>query len=457
MNSTVIPLTNVKRALAQLREVDHLPMFDRTEKSWKKFQIEKTGEYFWYSNYDNGIYDADRNPVSKVTVPDQQWLQNISETRNRTGKSSAPYWIRILLGHACNYSCSYCLQKDIGNPDERGKITTTDSFIEQLSKLDLSKVEKIDLWGGEPFLYWKSIMPIMEHFDRPDLTWFISTNGTTLLPKHVEFFAKLKSKVEIGISHDATQHEALRGPEFLYKKIDVLKSLQALPNVQFSFNCVVTKTNYDLFEINNFFQRYVTETGLDRNKIGISYIIGRNHDYENIHNSAEQHITGDLLESLKSNLDSFLTACAEQFVYNTKDHGILKNSLFTGSMGVMPYMQTLKQQVLPTVTTSCGADDSRVLSVDMNGNVRTCPHVDESFISGHLNDLSQVKLKHLDLNRYEKHCSSCEVYRLCKSNCPIEVPDEVFYSNCSIEKVWYGAIQNSAFRIMFNSEVTLEN
>ena len=53
-------------------------------------------------------------------------------------KNNKPYWVRILFGQACNYSCEYCLQKDIGNPDERNKIETTDKFIEQLSKLDLS-------------------------------------------------------------------------------------------------------------------------------------------------------------------------------------------------------------------------------------------------------------------------------------------------------------------------------
>jgi radical SAM protein with 4Fe4S-binding SPASM domain len=89
----------------------------------------------------------------------------------------------------------------------------------------------------------------------------------------------------------------------------------------------------------------------------------------------------------------------------------------------------------------------------MQSNVRTCPHVDDSFISGHLTDLENVVLKNVDFNRYETHCNSCEVFRLCKSNCPIEVPDEVFYSNCKNEKVWYREIQFAAFNIMFNSEV----
>lgn len=449
---TTISLESLKRSLKA--QPDRLPMFERTDRSFTKFRIERTGEYFYYCNYDNGIYDADKNPISEVTEPDDQWYAAIAETRNRTGKSNSPFWIRLLLGHACNYSCDYCLQKDIGNPDERSKITTTDRIIEQIDKLDLSNLDKIDLWGGEPFLYWKSIMPIMQHFDRPGLTWFISTNGTTLLPKHVEFFKSLKSNVEIGLSHDGPAHERLRGTEYLHKKVEVLRSIQESSNIKFSFNCVITKTNYDLFEINNFFVNYAEKNGFDLDKCAITYIIGRNHDYENYHNSANHVIGGESLLACKNILDEFMDACIEQFVYRTADHKLLRNNMFTGNMGVLPYIQTLKKQILPTITTTCGADDAKVLSIDMNGNVRTCPHVDESFISGHIEDLENVKLKNLDLSRYEKHCGSCEVYRLCKSNCPIEVPDEVFYSNCAIEKVWFRSVQNAAFKVLFKSNVT---
>lgn len=448
---TRISVESLKKTLKQ---VDHLPMFTKTPESFTEFTIERTGEKFYYCNYDNGIYDNNMQPVSAVTEPDALWQEAISETRNAFGKSNKPYWIRLLLGHACNYSCEYCLQKDIGNPDERGKITTTEQLIKQLESLDLSGLDKIDLWGGEPFLYWKTIVPIIEKFDREGLTWFISTNGTTLLQKHVDFFSGLKSKIEIGLSHDGPEHERLRGDEFLEKKADILRQLQNLPNVQFSFNAVIGDTNFDLFAINQFFYEYAERSGLDLDKVAVTYIVGKNHDYENSNNSAHHVIHGENIAKCGEILRKFMDACIEQYIHRTVDHKILKNNLFTGNLGVMPYIQTLKKQILPTVTTSCGVDDAKVLSLDMNGNIRTCPHVDESFISGHISDLANVRLKNVDLDRYETHCGKCPVYRLCKSNCPIEVPDEVFYSNCNIDKVWYSAIQNAAFRVLFQSEIS---
>lgn len=445
-----ISLDNLKRTLK--KEENKLPMFSRTPESWSKFTVDKNGTTFYYSNYDNGLYDENKNPLTKIAQPDPKYIQIISETRSRV-KSDKPYWIRILLGHACNYSCSYCMQKDIGNPDERAKITTTDYFIEQLSKLDFSRLTKIDLWGGETLLYWKTIEEIMTKFDREGLEWYIPTNGTPLQMKHVEFFSKLKGKVGIGISHDGPGHVALRGEEFLHKKVEVLKALQKA-GIQFSFNPVISKTNYNLFEINKFFYDYCIENGIDTKPIGISWTLGHNHDYENYHNSADHVIGGDSLEKFGIILREYLDKCIEQY-FGGVDHKLMNNALFHGGMGVLPYIDTLKQQILPTTTTSCGVDDEGVLSVDMKGNVRTCPHTDESFIGGHLEALDQVKLKNVDLDRYERHCKSCSVFRLCKSNCPIQVPDAVFYSNCAIEKTYHRAIQETAFKILFGSPVTL--
>lgn len=452
MKTTFISVDSLKNSLK--KKPEKLDMFKRMDESFSKFKIERTGEYFYYSNYDNGIYDSNKNPITKVAEETDIWKQATNETRQLT-KNNRPYWVRILFGQACNYSCEYCLQKDIGNPDERNKIETTDRFIEQLSKLDLSNLGKIDLWGGEPLLYWKSIMPIMEHFDREGLTWYMATNGTALQMKHVEFFSKLKGKVEIGISHDGPAHERLRGEEFLHKKVEVLKALQKLPNVDFSFNSVITNTNYDLFAINKFFYDYCTKNGLNINTIGLGWTIGRNHDYEDCGENSSNHVLrGESLEDFRNIIKRFMEACHEHFIMG-QDQQLMNNALFTGGLGVLPYSRSLKEQVLPTVTTACGVDDSRVLSVDIAGNVRTCPHVDESFISGSLDDIAAVRLKNLDLNRYEKHCHKCPVYRLCKSNCPIEAPDEVFYQNCASEKVWWRAVQDASFKILFQSEVTL--
>jgi sulfatase maturation enzyme AslB (radical SAM superfamily) len=355
MKTTIIPLTQLTKSLK--KKEDHIKMFEQTDKSFTKFQIANTSEQFYYSNYDNAIYDINKVLKSHTSPKDQTWFEVIKETRNIKGKSSSPYWIRILLGHACNYSCSYCLQKDIGNPDERQKIETTDKFILDLEKLNWSSVEKVDLWGGEPFLYWNTMVPLMRHFDRHNLTWFISTNGSALQQKHVDFFASLKSTVEIGLSHDALAHERLRGPEVLIKKVEILKMMQSAPNIKFGINTVISDSNFDLFEINDFFYNYLTENNLDKSKFGLGFILGRNHDYENTHNSAMHVISDENLPKFKKILKTYIEKGIEQTLKKV-DNKILNNSLLFGPTGVFDFAKSMRSQVLPTITTSCGVDDA---------------------------------------------------------------------------------------------------
>ena len=124
------------------------------------------------------------------------------------------------MGHACNYSCGYCMQKDIGNPNERPENFWLEPFIESVkNNLDLQNLERIELWGGEPFLYWNDMVPIMKYLDAPNRHFFISTNGSALRQKHVDFFKTLQATILMGISHDGPGQETLRGENIFSKTI----------------------------------------------------------------------------------------------------------------------------------------------------------------------------------------------------------------------------------------------
>jgi len=424
------------------------------------FKFKNKGTKLIYSNYTNGLYDNNLNSLSEIET-DIDFYKKANLHTNKKTKSNKPAWLRILFGHACNYSCSYCLQKDIGNPNERAKIWTLDSFIDTVkNKLDLSDLTRIDLWGGETLLYWKSITPIMDEFDREGMEWYFPTNGTPLRQKHVDYLNKIKGIALFGISHDGPGHVALRGKEFLWHKqtVDVLKQMQTnRQKIRFSFNPVISATNYDLFEINNFFRDYMLEVGLDPAQTSISFTLGRVHTDEDHEGSVSMDhvIRGEELEKFRDMMDRYIQANIEQST-GVKDHGLLRNNIFhNGPTSVLGYGESMKKQILPTITTACGADDDQVLSVDVAGNVRTCPHVDDTFISGKLTELENVVLKKVDFDRFDKHCKVCPVWRLCKSNCPITVPDNIFLTNCAVEKVYHKAVQRGALKALFGDDVEL--
>ena len=125
-------------------------------------------------------------------TPDQDWSEYSKfavDTYNSRKKHNKPIALRILMGHACNYSCTYCMQKDIGNPNELPKRDGLERFFQNIKdNLDLSNLKRVELWGGEPFLYWNDMQEIMKFFENENVTFVISTNGSALSPKHADFF-----------------------------------------------------------------------------------------------------------------------------------------------------------------------------------------------------------------------------------------------------------------------------
>ena len=419
--------------------------------SYSKFETD-SGKTFYYRNLDNSIHNTNGELLSLPPKEGWEFFDN-KDLFGVTHKTDKPTAIRILMGHACNYNCGYCMQKDIGNPNERPQNIWLKSFIRSMEKLDLSQLERIELWGGEPFLYWKDMIGIMEFFDNPKRHFYISTNGSALRQKHVDFFGKLASTVAMGISHDGPGQESLRG-EDIFNKIHVaeaIKGLARLPNFQFSFNPVVSRTNFDLFKINDYFKRVADI--LEIKDARISFVPARIYDDTDSVNSADHVIKGDDLPKFNDMVRGYLDAVIDQ----KKNGGerFLKSNIVDDQIGVLNYAATTRHQIPITVTSSCGADSADILSVDIQGNVRLCPHTDETFIAGKVDNLPAVKIHSLDLDRKDTHCYTCPVRRLCKSSCPIKFPDQVFLHNCRVEKIWYSAIQQKSFELLFGEKVNL--
>lgn len=422
---------------------------------FSKFKVKNTNTIFYYKTEDNSIYNEDGEIMSLPPKEGQEFFDKVQPIFGVTHKTNRPVALRILLGHACNYSCTYCMQKDIGNPDERPENFWLESFIESIkNNLDLTDLERIELWGGEPFLYWNDMVPIMKYLDAPNRHFYISTNGSPLRQKHVDFFKSLEATVMMGISHDGPGHETLRG-ENIFDKPSVVKTLKQLddmhPKFQYSFNCVVSATNYDLFAINDYFKE-VADT-LELKHARMSYIPARVYDDSDSKNSAEHVIKGDDLPKFKKIVNDFIEAAIAQ--YKSGDNRILNTNIVDNDTGVMKYAALTRHQIPITMVSSCGADSADIISIDIRGNIRLCPHTSEKFNGGHINDIKGIKIVGLDLDRKNEHCYACPVRRLCKSSCPIKFPDEVFMHNCRVEKIWFSAIQQQSFALLFGGPVEL--
>lgn len=409
----------------------------------------ESGVSFFMDTQSMVLYKGDRvTPLFTETLPtDPEFLGRF----NRTTKDSSPKTLRISLGQACNYSCNYCSQKDLGDPSERPPRLATMTFMDQLHEtLNLSGLEKIELWGGETLLYWPDILNIMDNLDREGLTWYIPTNGTPLMMKHVEYLAGLKGRVGIGISHDGPGHEALRGKEFLHKKVEVLKAIQDTQGkVQFSLNPVISSTNYDLMGINEFFRSFLDANGLL--PVSLNFELCRAYGDQG---SADNVIQNEDLLTYRAGLRKYLDAHTEQFRSKgyTREGDLLVTNLFHTGQGVIPLAQSFRYETFPVTQTNCGVDDSKLLSVDLDGSVKVCQNTDQRYIKGNLRDLKEVVMTGVTY-RATGECLGCPVARLCKGSCPIDVGPRNFEINHSVEWAHYSEILLSALSLLFSSRV----
>lgn len=396
--------------------------------------------------------------VSLPAVHEESYYVQLAKSEGVRTKSAAPKALRILLGQACNYSCTYCMQKDIGNLTEKPLSVQIDRFLEDLdNNITYDNLSRIELWGGEPFLYWKDMVKIMEKLDAPDREFYISTNGSPLINKHLDYFETLKGRVTLSISHDGPGQEALRGEDILNRpsRINTIKRMYDMaPKLQFSFNTVVSADNYDLFAINDYFRKFGEAYNMP--DLRLYYIHATNYDATNSQNSANYVVRGDKLKDFNSIMERYINDYIDQLLDPTKPRRLLHQGIIHGPAGMIEFATLLGQQLPVTTHSRCGADSANVLSVDTDGAVRLCPHASETYNAGYLNNIKGIRVLNIDLERKKSHCAPCPVKRLCKSSCPIKFPDEVFLQNCAVEKVWYGNIQKGAFRLLFNEPVLLQ-
>lgn len=455
---------------------------------YSKFQTD-SGIQFYYDNVDNKLHENDGTLIEFNAGSDwTSYREFANETYASRKKHNKPVALRILLGHACNYSCTYCMQKDIGNPDELPRRKDLDIFFETVkNNLDLSNLTRVELWGGEPFLYWNDMKEIMNFFQSENVTFIISTNGSALSPKHAEFFRTLKcNSIGMNISHDAERQEALRGDEIFDRPrvIETLKLLDTIPHFGYAFSCSITNTNFDLFKINDFFRKQIIEHGLGTNSIQFS--LGRTYQDSEQYNpsnslgcniidnpspkseSNTHVIHGENLKLFRTILREFLSQHYKQYIESFENN---YPTVFTKPASELTLLMCdlMEENIAYSAVefakkilmgepilekTNCGADMQDVLSLDIEGFVRTCPHAGEDHRYGQLNTLKGIRILSLNFNR-DTGCQSCPNKLLCRSSCPIKFNEETFLTNCRVEKVWYGEIQLAAFRILFNEDVEL--
>ena len=324
--------------------------------------------------------------------------------------------IKIQLGLSCNFECEYCSQRFVPRADE----TNPDYVDEFINNMDSwykgDGFVKFEFWGGEPFVYWKTMKPLAEklRIKYPDSVFSVITNGSLLDDEKNEWLVKLGFGV--AISHDGPG-QWVRGPDPFddpESKKAILNLFKVLgPQDRISFNTMMNSKNTSRVAVQEWF------VNLIKSELGEEFV-----KYLIIGEGAfiDAYDEGGLENSLtheEKDWEYRNFAAAEVRSGNADKFSVLtlKSQTFVNSITNGTRLESLGQK--------CGMDRSDNIAVDLNGNVLTCQNVSPvsnnpagiSHHIGHVSNLEAVEVKTATHWSDRKECPNCPVIHLCHGSC----------------------------------------
>ncbi len=322
--------------------------------------------------------------------------------------------LKIQLGLGCNYSCSYCLQavqvKDAANSstaDAEEFVKNIDSWIS-----DPEGMRKIELWGGEPLLYWHKIKVMVPALKEkfPNANFSMVTNGSLLTHEIID---QLRAwDFSMSISHDGPGH-SIRG-EDPFQNPGQFAAIEYAFNTmspKIHINCVLTPASHDVSKIIDWFHDYLP--GI---RVGFEGVV---HSYNNEPGSV---FTIEQLQSFSENLmQQILNGSA------LRSGAILRK--FNDTMSAI-----VNGRSSETLFQKCGMDTPEYLAVDLKGNVMTCQNVGAlgRHKIGHVDDFDNIALNTSRHWSKRPECQSCPVLQSCQGSCMYQGGDG-WTNSCNAE------------------------
>ena len=390
-------------------------------------------------------YDNDLNVLSTEDgfIYENKNLTSINEylreslpfsPSNPLKKSKQVTTLKIQLGLSCNYSCEYCSQRYVERAEETS-FSDIDDFLIKLENLEFDEEKglKIEFWGGEPFVYWKTLKPLVERLNEKFKSWkklprfSVITNGSILNDEKIEWL--LNNMDSMGISHDGPG-QWVRGPDPLEDKELALRILRLYNKIKsqkyrlknMSFNAMLNAENISRKKIRNFF---IDFTGDPFVKIGEGGLV-------------DAYDEGGIKLSLitKKQQFDFRWETFKELYEQPEDEDF-------GYPGQISKINGFIQGVLEHknskyLNQKCGMDIENTMAIDLKGNVITCQNVSQADInsngqphlSGNIQDIDNVRITTSTHWRERKECSSCPVLHICQGSCMF-VSGEYWHKSCA--------------------------
>lgn len=377
---------------------------------------------FYYDNMTSSLTNAEgmeiTDPSSKRKVSWEKAL--ITNPQNPLSKDGTNIQdIKIQMGLSCNYGCEYCSQRFVPHADN-GNPKAVVKFMKNLDLWLKNTPRRIQFWGGEPLVYWKTLKPLAialrEKF--PNVRFGMVTNGSLLSPEINEFLDEMQ--FSIGMSHDGPG-QIVRGPDPFKdpeQAANILDLWKRLGKNRMSINAMVHRENMDRANIQKYFADFL---GTDDFTIGEGGFI-------------DTYDVGGMANAIDGK--------AEQL-------GFRRLTLEQTRASMTMNFQVTKDRIKEWITSisnnrpadslmqKCGMDRLDTIAVDLNGNVLTCHNTSAVAIApngkshriGHVSKMNDIKLTTSTHWSLRKDCPTCPMLQACKGAC-MYLEDDLWDKSC---------------------------
>lgn len=406
-----------------------------------------------YDNITQDIFTDEGIPVFLDQDPRlKDFVKNKIEDNNSSYKRTDNIGIRITLGFNCNFHCKYCLESHVLNPLNKTTITKTipsvlilkepsieervDNLINKL-KNNLTNVNNITFWGGEPLVYLKTIKLLVPKLKKlyPNVKFSSITNGSLVTKEVAQYL--LDNEISLTVSHDGPTFSNYRDDKNPLENPKVLEGLQYYKEqakekgLFFGFNIVVTPDNSDLSKLHPYFAQYFEED-VNINFEGIVKLSDFSKDVVKKFDSNTKKV-------LLNNLIAFGSTIDGNHPYYSIRHSV--SSLITRLVN-----KKLKEL-------SCFIKNKNYIAMDMKGNLLVCHGSDQSY--GTLDTVKTSKFpdKYLNFWKDRKRCKDCPVLVSCLGDC-ITASNRDNELSCENHLIWHSGLFLAAWKLLFDSIIT---
>lgn len=370
---------------------------------------------------------------------------------NPNRKSVSLDKIKIQMGFACNYSCTYCSQnnqRSFQKDTAQQTLAKVPLFLEKMKNWfdggedGLGKGVHLEFWGGETLLYWSAVEAMARalRLKYPNISLALFTNGSIVTKEMADTSAEIK--LHFVVSHDGPTftEDRAKDPFDIPHQCENLKYLfnTLSPLNLISFNATISPKNYSLLTI----RKYIADKlGVNPKLVRLSHDLATPYDSAGLNYVSNPGKRTDLVNGIFSEL-------VKQYPF---DLGVGMVDNF-----VHDFFESVKsQRSADAVGQKCTMDLPTSIAVDIDGNVLTCQNVTAKggHKIGHVDQFQDAKLDTAYHWSTRKECVQCPVVQICKGSCMF-LTEKLWTGACDQHFTWGLAYLALAFYLQTNCYLT---